>query len=243
MPAGPRPRWWPGPRSPPPRRGPDRAHRADAPGSPGAGAGLVVEASSAQRVGQRLDGLDRERVTGRQAAEAGLIDLVAPTLGDLIVGLHGKEVPTAAGPVRLSTAKQIDTKDGPRQTADQPVRFIKLGTLGLRPALADQPVGRLPAPDRRARPDGVRVLHHRHRAGRAGGRGGGGRGASSASPTCPSPGGRWRCSSSPRSASPSTCRPVTRASGRGSASSGSWPAPSGSTGARRPSTSRCGWWR
>jgi len=90
---------------------------------------VVVEASSAPRVGKRLDGLDRERVTGRQAAGAGLIDLVAPTLGDLIVGLHGKEVPTAAGPVRLSTAKQIDTKDGPRQTADQPVRFIKPGTL------------------------------------------------------------------------------------------------------------------
>jgi membrane-bound serine protease (ClpP class) len=44
------------------------------------------------------------------------------------VGLNGKEVRTAAGPVRLSTAKQIDTKDGPRQTADQPVRFIKPGT-------------------------------------------------------------------------------------------------------------------
>ena len=68
-------------------------------------------------------------MTGRQAAEAGLIDLVAPTLGDIIVGLHGQEVPTAAGPVRLSTAKQIDTEDGPRQTADQPVRFIKLGTF------------------------------------------------------------------------------------------------------------------
>jgi membrane-bound serine protease (ClpP class) len=69
------------------------------------------------------------RLSGRGAAEAGLIELVAPTLGDIIVGLHGKEVPTAAGPVRLSTAKQIDTKDGPRQTADQPVRFIKLGTF------------------------------------------------------------------------------------------------------------------
>ena len=38
-------------------------------------------------------------------------------------------MPTAAGPVRLTTAKQIDTKDGPRQTADQPVRFLKPGTF------------------------------------------------------------------------------------------------------------------
>jgi membrane-bound serine protease (ClpP class) len=73
--------------------------------------------------------LDGQRFTGEKAAEAGLIDAVAPTLGDLIVALNGKEVPTAAGPVRLSTAKQVDTKDGPRQTADQPVRFLKLGTF------------------------------------------------------------------------------------------------------------------
>jgi membrane-bound serine protease (ClpP class) len=54
---------------------------------------------------------------------------VTPTLGDVIVALNGQEVPTAAGPVKLATAKQIDTKDGPRQTADQPVSFLKLGTF------------------------------------------------------------------------------------------------------------------
>lgn len=73
-------------------------------------------------------GFEDRRISGREAADGGHIDAVAPTLGDVIVGLNGKEVPTAAGPVRLSTAKQIDTKDGPRQTADQPVRFIKPGT-------------------------------------------------------------------------------------------------------------------
>src|SRR5207244_2601635 len=73
--------------------------------------------------------LKNRRVTGQSAGEAGLIDAVAPTLGDLIVALNGREVPTAAGPVRLSTAKQIDTKAGPRQTADQPVSFLKLGTF------------------------------------------------------------------------------------------------------------------
>jgi membrane-bound serine protease (ClpP class) len=72
--------------------------------------------------------VDRQ-LSGREAADGGHIDGVAPTLGDVIVVLHDKLVTTAAGPVRLSTAKQIDTKDGPRQTADQPVSFLKLGTL------------------------------------------------------------------------------------------------------------------
>ncbi|HET9771517.1 MAG TPA: NfeD family protein, partial [Acidimicrobiia bacterium] len=78
---------------------------------------------------RRFDRLGGKRFSGREADEAGVIDIVAPTLGDVIVGLHGREVPTAAGTVRLSTARQIDTKDGPRQTADQPVRFLKLGTF------------------------------------------------------------------------------------------------------------------
>jgi membrane-bound serine protease (ClpP class) len=81
------------------------------------------------RITRRLDGLADRRLTGDKAAEAGLIDAVAPTLGDLIIALNGKEVPTAAGPVRLTTAKQVDTKEGPRQTADQPVRFLKPGTF------------------------------------------------------------------------------------------------------------------
>ena len=81
------------------------------------------------RITRRLDGLADQRMTGAKAAEGGLIDAVAPTLGDLIVALNGKEVPTAAGPVRLTTAKQVDTKDGPRQSVDQPVRFIKPGTF------------------------------------------------------------------------------------------------------------------
>ena len=74
-------------------------------------------------------GPDRGRLSGRAAAEREVVDAVAPTIGDVIVALHGQEVPTLAGPVKLSTAKQIDTDDGPRQTADQPVRFLKLGTF------------------------------------------------------------------------------------------------------------------
>jgi len=77
------------------------------------------------RYGKLLD----HRYSGQDAAAAGVIDTVAPTLGDLIIALNGKEVPTAAGPVRLTTAKTVDTKEGPRQTADQPVRFLKPGTF------------------------------------------------------------------------------------------------------------------
>ena len=81
------------------------------------------------RMSRRLDGLADRRLTGAKAAEAGLIDAVAPTLGDLILALNGKELSTAAGPVRLTTAKQVDTKEGPRQTVDQPVSFLKPGTF------------------------------------------------------------------------------------------------------------------
>ena len=70
-----------------------------------------------------------KRVSGAAAGEANSIDVVAPTLGDVLVALNGKEVHTAAGQVKLSTTRQVDTKDGPRQTADQPVRFLKPGTF------------------------------------------------------------------------------------------------------------------
>ena len=70
-----------------------------------------------------------KRVSGAAAGEANSIDVVAPTLGDVLVALDGKEVRTATGQVQLSTTRQVDTKDGPRQTADQPVRFLKPGTF------------------------------------------------------------------------------------------------------------------
>ena len=85
--------------------------------------------SSMSRTLTRGGSFQDRRLSGREAADGGHVDAIAPTLGDVIVGLHDKAVRTAGGSVRLSTAKQIDTKDGPRQTADQPVRFIKLGTF------------------------------------------------------------------------------------------------------------------
>ena len=93
------------------------------------GAGWSASPPLDDRTRARLSALAHRRVSGQKAADERLIDVVAPTLGDLIVALNGREVATAAGPVRLSTAKQVDTKAGPRQTADQPVSFLKLGTF------------------------------------------------------------------------------------------------------------------
>lgn len=77
----------------------------------------------------RAGRLERDRLTGREAVQAKLVDFEAPTLGDLLVGLDGRTVETVDGPVKLSTAKTIKTDDGPRRTANQPVRFLKLGTF------------------------------------------------------------------------------------------------------------------
>ena len=90
---------------------------------------LVTDPVREERFGRRLNGLSDRRLTGSKATQGGLIDAVAPTLGDLIVALNGKEVPTAAGPVKLTTTKPVETKGGPRQSADQPVSFLKPGTL------------------------------------------------------------------------------------------------------------------
>jgi membrane-bound serine protease (ClpP class) len=110
--------------SPGARIGPAEPMRLDGKQSAG---DRVSDPSPAVRT--RLDQFEDRRVSGREASEARSIDLTAPTLGDVLVGLNGKEVPTAGGPVKVSTTKQVDTKDGPRQTADQPVSFIKPGTL------------------------------------------------------------------------------------------------------------------
>jgi membrane-bound serine protease (ClpP class) len=92
----------------------------------------VGAAGLADRLG-RAERLLHGRVQGQAAVDAGVSDFVAPTLGDLIVGLDGRTVTAGTGPsaqvVKLSTARVVDTGEGPRQTANQPVRFVKLGTF------------------------------------------------------------------------------------------------------------------
>ncbi len=72
---------------------------------------------------------DRPKFKGQAAVEAGVADFLAPTIGDVVVGLNGRTVRTATGEVRLSTTKVVETGEGPRQTANQPVRFRKLSAL------------------------------------------------------------------------------------------------------------------
>jgi membrane-bound serine protease (ClpP class) len=120
----------------------------------GAAAVIVAEASVAAiapgatlgpRHPVRLDldegpaGADARAVrTGRAAVgtRPGDVDFLAPTLGDVVVQLDGRTARSAKGEVRLSTTKVVQTDDGPRQTANQPVRFRKLAALaGVQHAL------------------------------------------------------------------------------------------------------------
>ncbi len=55
-------------------------------------------------------------ITGRTEVEdtiPGLVEIVVPSIGQLIVGLDGTEVPTAGGPVVLATARPADGDGGP----------------------------------------------------------------------------------------------------------------------------------
>ena len=112
------------------RIGPAEPLRLDGPGPHLATLDIFPTDPAGVRFVHRLqEGFASRGLRGQAAADAGLIDAVAPTLGDVIIALNGKELLTAGGPVRLTTARQVDTKDGPRQTADQPVRFLKPGTF------------------------------------------------------------------------------------------------------------------
>ena len=62
-----------------------------------------------------------------------------PTLGDFIVNLDGKTVPTARGPVKLSTAKVVGKGQDRRRQPNQVIRFRKLD-------LANQAVHTLTSP-------------------------------------------------------------------------------------------------
>ena len=86
-----------------------------------------------------------------------------PTIGEVIVTLDGETVPTAAGPVHLSTARVVGTGRGRRRQPNQEVVFARLGLGAARPAHAAQPPCRLPAARRRARAHRVRVLRRERR--------------------------------------------------------------------------------
>jgi membrane-bound serine protease (ClpP class) len=67
------------------------------------------------------------RYNSKQALSNHAVDRVDNVLGDLLVGLDGQTVHTAAGPKRLSTAAVVGIGNGRRRRPNQDVRFAKLG--------------------------------------------------------------------------------------------------------------------
>jgi membrane-bound serine protease (ClpP class) len=77
----------------------------------------VLGMAQGSRIGTRV------KLGAAQAKSRGVVDVVAPTLGDFIVGLDGRKV----GTTTLETAKVVRTADGPRQQVDAVVSFSKPG--------------------------------------------------------------------------------------------------------------------
>jgi membrane-bound serine protease (ClpP class) len=69
-------------------------------------------------------------LSAEHAARVGATNAVRPTLGETIVALDGKHVTTAAGDVRLSTAKVIGEGRDRRRQPNQEVVFDSLGIGG-----------------------------------------------------------------------------------------------------------------
>ena len=110
--------------------GPGHPVRLDDPGA-STRAGVADRlAALAARNGRRPDGarkLAGVRLGSTAANAVGAINGVRPTVGEVIVQLDGKTVTTAAGPVKLSTAKVIGTGQGRRRQPNQDVVFNRLG--------------------------------------------------------------------------------------------------------------------
>jgi membrane-bound serine protease (ClpP class) len=70
--------------------------------------------------------LATENLPADAAHRAGAVNTVEPTVGELIVSLDGRAVPTAAGPKLLSTATVVGEGVGRRRQPNQEVRFDRL---------------------------------------------------------------------------------------------------------------------
>jgi membrane-bound serine protease (ClpP class) len=68
----------------------------------------------------------RRRVSAQRAADEDLVNAAQPTLGDVIVNLHGKTIQTVDGPVTLSTARVVGEGNDRRREPNQQIRFAKL---------------------------------------------------------------------------------------------------------------------
>jgi membrane-bound serine protease (ClpP class) len=110
--------------------GPGQPVRLDDPGA-STRAGVADRlATLARRNGRDPDGarkLASVRLGSSAARRVGATNGVRPTIGELIVQLDGKHVTTAAGDLKLSTAKVIGTGRDRRRQPNQDVVFNRLG--------------------------------------------------------------------------------------------------------------------
>ena len=81
------------------------------------------------RVGA-LGAIRTKSIGAKVALASKLANSVAPVIGELIVGLDGKTIETAAGPQKLSTAEVKGAGNKARREPNQPVRFRKLSLTG-----------------------------------------------------------------------------------------------------------------
>ncbi|MDQ6854186.1 MAG: hypothetical protein M3046_10970 [Actinomycetota bacterium] len=86
--------------------------------------GRLAERWGRDPVGARR--LATENLSADTAHRAGAVNSVEPTVGELIVSLDGRAVPTAAGPKLLSTAKVVGKGLDRRRQPNQEVRFDRL---------------------------------------------------------------------------------------------------------------------
>src|SRR6266545_212391 len=109
--------------------GPADPLRLDEPGSTDSRAVSDQLASLAARWDRDPAGARRltgENLPADAAHRVGAINSVEPTVGELIVTLDGRAVPTAAGPKLLSTASVVGKGLGRRRQPNQDVRFDRL---------------------------------------------------------------------------------------------------------------------
>jgi membrane-bound serine protease (ClpP class) len=85
------------------------------------------DADDPEEVGLVAAGLQSEAVTV-EGAVPGFVELVVPTVGQLIVGLHGFEVVKGGEVFTIETARTVENADGDEVTVlDRQVRFLKPG--------------------------------------------------------------------------------------------------------------------
>lgn len=107
---------------------------ADFVGSPINDMGAMNKTNDRSAAGGRA--MAQRSLSSSEAVKIGATNRVCPavpgcpTLGDFIVNLDGKTVPTANGPVKLSTAKVIGKGEDRRRQPNQVISFRKLDLVG-----------------------------------------------------------------------------------------------------------------